>query len=94
MGLEEVTSYFHHGLAESAAKNSLSDKGYPTCVQLNPKEPLIIPYIMGVAAIPVGFDKVATIEAAEQNDGIVIASGSGKRIKVSLDLSFLRMSSH
>jgi hypothetical protein len=91
MGLEEVTSYYHYGLAESAAKNGLSEKGYPTCIQMNPKVPLVIPYIMGVAAIPAGFDKVTAIEATEQKDGIVIASASGKRVKAAVDLAFLGM---
>src|SRR5205814_1633800 len=45
MGLEEVTSYFHLGLAESARKNPLSTKGIPSCVQLNPRRPLTVNYI-------------------------------------------------
>ena len=42
MGLEEVTSYFHLGLAESARTNPISRKGFPTCLALNPKKPLVV----------------------------------------------------
>ena len=37
MGLEEVTSYFHSGLAESARTNPISKKGFPTCLALQRK---------------------------------------------------------
>jgi hypothetical protein len=36
MGLEEVTGHFHDGLAESAAENPISRRGYRTCFELDP----------------------------------------------------------
>ncbi len=88
MGLEDVTAYFHFGLSESARNNPLIAKGYPTCLQLDPKRDTLINYIMAVAAIPAGFEKVVAIEAADQRS-ITLSAGSGKRVKVPVDVGFL-----
>jgi hypothetical protein len=90
MGLEEVTSYFHLGLAESARKNPISRKGFPTCLALNPKKPLVVPYIMGVARIPAGFDRVLKIRAAHGDRAILLESASGKQAEAAVDLDFLQ----
>jgi len=90
MGLEEVTSYFHSGLAESARTNPISKKGFPTCLVLNARKPLAIPYIMGVARIPAGFDRVASIRASQGNHAIVLESASGRQAKSAVDLDFLQ----
>ena len=89
MGLEEVTSYFHCGLAESAAKNPLSVMGIPTCLRLDPGKPLAVNYIMGVARIPAGFDRVVSIEAQAGQQAIVLNSASGKQTVAAVDLAFL-----
>jgi hypothetical protein len=90
MGLEEVCSYFHLGLAESARKNPLSRKGFPTCLNLDPTEPLVVPYITGVAKIPAEFDRVVSIRAACANQTIVLRSDSGTEVKAAVDLGFLQ----
>jgi hypothetical protein len=90
MGLEEVTSYFHFGLAESARQNPISRKGFPTCLILNPKTPLVVPYIMGVAGIPAGFDRVASIQSARGGQAIRLESASGKKVNTAVDLAFLQ----
>jgi hypothetical protein len=90
MGLEEVTSYFHSGLAESARTNPISKKGFPTCLVLNARKPLAIPYIMGVARIPAGFDWVASIQASQGSQAIVMESASGRQAKSAVDLDFLQ----
>ena len=87
MGLEDTTSYFHHGLAESAKPNPLNRRGIPTTIELSVKKPVAINYIMGVAAIPAGFDRVKTISPAE--DGIALVASSGKRAHTPLDHAFL-----
>jgi hypothetical protein len=92
LGLEEVTSWFHVGLAESVAKNPVSDKGFPTSAMLRVSEPLVVSYIMGIAKIPAGFDCVKSIEAAAGRQGIVLRSGSGKETKADVDLTFLHVS--
>jgi hypothetical protein len=90
MGLEEVTSYFHFGLAESARKNPISRKGFPTCLVLNARKPLVVGYITGVAGIPAGFDRVASIRAVPGKRAILLKSASGKRTEAAVDLGFLQ----
>ncbi len=89
MGLEEVASFFHLGLAESARKNPISEKGFPTCLHLDPKKPLVVAYIMGVARIPAGFDRVVSIQAMPGNQKLALRSASGKQVQTRVDLDFL-----
>ena len=87
MGLEDVTSYFHEGLAESVRPNPLSRRGLPTALALDPKTPTSISYIMAVAAIPVGFDRVADIVPTP--GGVELRAAGGQRVTCALDLEFL-----
>jgi hypothetical protein len=89
LGLEEVTSYFHYGLAESAAKNPLSARGYPTCQQFSPETPLVVNYIMAVAPIPKDFDHVAEIVPAADGQSVQLVARSKRKIRVPMDLNFL-----
>jgi hypothetical protein len=88
MGIEDVTGYFHYGLAESAKPNPLSRRGIPTVLQLNPKRPVMIPYIMGVAEIRSGFDRVKEIR--KSGEGIEFVAASGKRATCAVEVDFLR----
>jgi hypothetical protein len=90
MGIEDVTSYFHYGLAESAKPNPLSRRGIPTTLTLNPKKPTAINYIMTVAELPAGFDRVATVRRTD--DGIELVSANGKRAQSAVDVDFLQRS--
>ena len=87
MGLEEVTSYFHPGLAESVADNPIAKRGYPTHVHLDPQTPLVVNYVMGVAPVPTGFDRVDAIDEA---DGGVTLRCGGRSVHVPVDLAFLQ----
>ena len=87
MGIEDATSYFHYGLAESAKPNPLNRRGIPTALMLDPKKPTAINYIMGVAEIPKGFDRVKEIRA--RNSGVEFLATNGKRAAVEVELSFL-----
>lgn len=89
IGLEEVMSYFHYGLAESAKSNELSRAGIPTSQQLDPKHPTSVNYIMAVAEIPDGFDIVKTIVASDDGESVTLTSQSGKSVSTPLDVSFL-----
>lgn len=89
LGLEEVTSYFHYGLAESAAANPLSEIGYQTVCQLNRKTPLVVNYIMAVASVPKGFDRVVAITASKNQQSVQLTDGSGRSATAPLDLKFL-----
>ncbi len=90
MGLEEVTSCFHLGLAEAVRQNPVSRKGYPTCLTLNARKPLVVNYIMGVATIPAGFDRVASIRAARGKQAILLKSAGGRQTAATVDLDFLQ----
>jgi len=90
LGLEEVTSWFHPGLAESVHKNAISARGFPTCIQLNPGKALSVRYIMGVAPIPAGFDQVTQIEAGPGSATITLESASGKQVKTGVEIGFLQ----
>jgi len=89
IGLEEVTANFHYGLAESAKSNPINRAGVPTCIQLDPKNPLTVNYIMAMAAIPKGFDIVKTIHSSANGKSVMLTSQSGKSVTTPLDVSFV-----
>lgn len=89
MGLEEVTTYFHGGLAEAAGRNPIEELGHPTTLTLSPKKPTVINYIMAVAPIPAGFDHVASITSEKDGRSVTLRSRSGKKTTAPLDVSFL-----
>ncbi len=89
MGLEEVTSCFHYGLAESARPNPLSRQGSPTVARLDPDKPHTVPYIMAMAAVPVGFNWVREIVPDSHGQSATLLSRSGKKAKVPLRLDLL-----
>ncbi|MBI2496862.1 MAG: hypothetical protein HYV75_02670 [Opitutae bacterium] len=89
LGLEEVTSYFHYGLAESARPNPISAQGGVTCRTLSRKTPLVVNYIMAVVPIPRGFDAVAGIQPLPGGRGVRLVSHRGRKTECPLALSFL-----
>jgi len=86
MGLEETTSYFHPGLAESAKANPISKLGFPTSVKLDPRTPTTINYIFGVVAVP---PEVTRIDEIERSENGIMLHGGGLRHEVPLDVEFL-----
>jgi hypothetical protein len=90
MGLEEVTAYFHLGLAESVRRNPIRERGFQTCLRLNPRKPLVVPYITGVAPIPAGFDRVVSIQAAPGNQAILLQSAGGRQAQAAVNLDFVQ----
>lgn len=89
MGIEDVTAYFHYGLAESASENPLTREGMATALELSPDKPVDVNYIMGVAAIPAGFDRVASIRPAEDRKSIILSSTANHEVQVPVDLDWL-----
>jgi len=87
MGIEDVTSFFHVGLAESARPNLLTRAGVPTKVDLRADERLVVNSIQGVAAIPRDFGRVRSINSVP--GGIRFVDKAGRSTKVRLDLSYL-----
>lgn len=86
-GVEDVTAYFHLGLAASLADNPWRDKGVPTAISFRKGKPTCIPYIMGVAPIPEGFDAVAAIQ--RMDTGIRLQAVSGIHIDHAVDTAFI-----
>jgi hypothetical protein len=91
MGIEDVTAYFHYGLAESARRNPLARRGFPTVVELDVQRPTSVNYIMGVAAVPRGFDKVSRIERTAE--GVDLVASNGRRTHTLLNVDFLKKGS-
>ncbi len=87
LALEEVTAYFHYGIAESAHHNPVNEIGYKTAINLSPREPTVVNYIMAAVPVPRGFDRVASIDA--EGRGVVVTCDSGKRVAVPVELDFL-----
>ncbi|MEI6279263.1 MAG: hypothetical protein WCO94_08825 [Verrucomicrobiota bacterium] len=87
IGIEDVTSFFHLGLAESVRPNALSRAGIPTSMSLDPGRPLTVNSIMAVAPIPKRFDEVREIRA--RGNGVELVSRSGKAIRVPIAIPFL-----
>jgi len=101
IGLEDVTSYFHSGHAESVRPNPLSKAGIPTSIAFKPKTAfppklfqssatgIAINSIMAVAPVPKGFDEVRKICEGKDGRSVELESRSGKTIKVPVDPGFL-----
>ena len=88
MGLEDITAYFHYGLAESARANGLSKKGYRTSHRLSKGKPFTVNYIMAAFPVPAGFDRVAAVEP-NSGAGLTLTADSGKTAALPVDLDFL-----
>lgn len=88
MGIEDITAFFHVGLATSCRANALTERGIPTCLEPENGR-LSIPYIQGVARTPQDFDRVALIEPVAQNKLLLIAE-SGAIAEVTCQCDFLR----
>ncbi|MFO1452427.1 MAG: hypothetical protein U1F61_29950 [Opitutaceae bacterium] len=87
LGMEEVTSYFHFGLAESVRNNPMNSNGIDTAVALSPHRPLRVAHILAVASIPRGFDQVVEVRPAP--GGAELVAASGKIAQMPLDLGFV-----
>jgi hypothetical protein len=90
LGIEDITGYFHYGLAESARANPLTRRGEITCRQLAPDQPLVVNYVMGLALVPAGFDRVARLEPQAGADAVVLTSAAGARVCVPLHHGFVQ----
>jgi len=89
LGLEEVTSWFHPGLAQSVRPNSWSAAGIPTHLKLQSDKPLAVNYITTAFSIPAGFDAVARISPEDNGDWVRIISRSGGSVRIRLNLGHL-----
>lgn len=72
---EKVAAHFHHGHAESAVPNPVSDAGIPTCFPLAPEQTLAIDHIIACVPLPARFDEVVDVHPAAGR--VVLTSRAG-----------------
>jgi hypothetical protein len=89
VGIEDVTSNFHFGLAESARKNPVSAKGHATVLRLQAQQTLAVNYIMGVVKVPRGFKRVKHIKS-DKGGHIVLVDEQGKSVRTRVEHDFLK----
>jgi len=87
LGLEEVTSYMHYGLAGSVAENEASRAGYRTYFDLSADTPLTATTIIGV--VPCQSDTGAVLNIEPVAQGIRIKTANGEQFDVQLDIQEL-----
>jgi hypothetical protein len=87
LGIEDVTAYMHYGVAESSSENEASRAGFRTHVVLDPSTPTVVNYIMGIFAVPTGFDHVAAVHREEQR--VVFQSRSGQLAEAAVGVRHL-----
>lgn len=90
LGIEDITGYFHYGLAPSARRNPLSRLGEQTCFQLKSTASLNVNYIMAVTMIPRGFNDTKKIEPSCDSRSVKLISTSGRSVRVPLCVEFIR----
>lgn len=89
MGIEDITAFFHVGIAASCEPNLLTERGIRTWVEPDVHGRVSIPYIQGVARVPPEFDEVSTIE--RRNDSsIALVARSGVAVTTACELDFLK----
>jgi hypothetical protein len=89
LGVEDITAFFHVGLAESCRPNLLTERSVPTCLKPDGEGRLSIPYIQGLTRIPKDFERVAKIEPQSHGAGILLIAESGAVVEVRCQLDFL-----
>jgi hypothetical protein len=89
MGLEEITAYFHYGLAGSADNNPLQAEGYPTVLHAEVARPVVVRYAMAVQPVPPGFDRLERLVPEADGGSVRLVSESGLETTAPLDVSFI-----
>jgi hypothetical protein len=88
LGLEDVCAYFAEGLVPSTTPNLLSKQGIRTAVDLDETRPTEIRYAQGAARVPVGFDRVKSIDFSKPEQ-ITLAAQSGATVTVRVRHEFV-----
>lgn len=90
MGIEDITGFFHAGLAASCRPNLLTERGIPTCLEPDEEGGLSIPYIQGVARVPKGFNRLAAVERQTHGGGLLLRAASGVAVELRCQTDFLK----
>lgn len=88
LGLEETCAYCAEGIASSIEPNILTEKGFPTCLELSPDEPTNVYMIQGCARVPENFGKVKDVEFMKNS--VHFISETGLRITVKVNYDFIK----
>lgn len=89
IGLEDMTGFFHEGLAPSAGPNALRRKGLTTSLALSPARPTIVNYILACVPSPAGFGRVRSIVPVAGKDAVRLTDERGKAFETAVDLAWL-----
>ena len=90
IGIEDVTSHFHYGLAESVKNHTQAPTPTPTIQRLTRRKPMLVNYIMGVVPLPPDFDRVKTVRFGDQH--VTFVAESGSKVRHAVDHTFLAAS--
>jgi hypothetical protein len=86
LGIEDVTGYFGFGMNESTGHNPIRDKGFQTCLEIDPEEPLEVRTTMAVHPVERNCGHVVKVEPEES--GVMVEFECGDRTLVPLDHTF------
>lgn len=89
LGIEDVTAYFHEGLASSAAPNSLTRRGIATTVRLRANCPTAVRHIQGAVRVARGFGPVREIRPLDEQT-LQIRDERGASARATVRWTFLR----
>lgn len=89
LGLEEVCSYFHYGIADSVQTNAFQEKGYKTYVDFQKEKTTDFRIIMGLISVEKGYPGVQDIIKKDEHT-ITIIGRDGSKKDVSCELDFLK----
>ena len=87
IGIEETTSYFHLGHRASSEPNELTRSGFPTAVDLDPDGVVTTRYAFGAAAVPAGFERVASLLL--EPGRVLLSDARGRAVGVPFDGAFM-----
>lgn len=87
VGVEEVCSHFSDGV-DVSRQGPLADEGIPTVRHFEADETVSLRVIQAVAAVPEGFDRVATI-TPDGDHAVKLTAESGESLSVPLDWKFI-----
>ncbi len=89
MGMEEGTTFWGDGIANSAKNNDFTKRGIQTCHRFRSSEIFDVPVIMGVARIPRGFQEVLDIQVLSE-DHIRLIGHEKFKVDVAVNTDFLK----
>ena len=84
IGIEEVCSYFCHGVDESRK----ASPGFPTTRRFNAHQTTSLKVVQGVAAVPDDFGMVVRIHPVGENT-VAITGESGKEVTIPLEWEYV-----